>query len=197
MSDFFTIVPKPLTNYQALRQKMSPELQEAFLNACLNAGLSEDDWIHSLFAFQGELFSATLDRINAALDGALSTRKAENKKLAELLAACQSSLQGSVTTIGKQAAVSAEQIEALKKEIRQSQQAERTARGGETDQLRRQLEELNRELEKLRRDLPDVYKAAELINKINERALWGLLGIVFSVGAIFVLCIQHLVFHLF
>ncbi|SRR6266404_2202124 len=189
MADF-TIVPKPLTNYQALRAKMSPELQEAFLNACLSSEISENDSIHAIFAFQAELFSASLERINTALDGALSVRQAENKQLASLLTACQASLKESAAAFAKQAALSAEQIESLKKEARQSQQAERKARGAETEQLSRQLDELQRAL-------PDVHKAAALINQINERALWGALGIAVSVGVILVLFIQHLVFHLF
>lgn len=81
-------------------------------------------------------------------------------------------------------------------EIRQSLQVERRARGEESVQFNRRMEELSGQLEKLRGDLPDVAKAAAMIKKINERSLWGAMGLSWSLGALFVIVLR-VVFHLF
>jgi hypothetical protein len=189
----FTVVEKQLTNYQALRQKMSPELQESFLNACLNAGLSEDDWIHALFAFQAELFTGSLDAqmnaIRSALDGALSLRQSENKKLAELLAACQNSLKDSCAAIAKQANDSAEQIAELKTEIRNSQRIERDARKEESTKASRQHDELLRKL-------PDVYEAAKIVRDVQWASVHWIIAAAIAFGILLTLAVEHLILHL-
>jgi hypothetical protein len=63
-------------------------------------------------------------------------------------------------------------------------------------QFNRRMEELSGQLEKLRGDLPDVAKAAAMIKKINERSLWGAMGLSWSLGALFVIVLR-VVFHLF
>ncbi len=193
MPDFHIVEDVEPVTYQAATETMSAELREALLRAFSRARLPEDDPLYSILVAQAELlntgFLAQSKALQTTLEVFVSARKAENKQLAGLLTACQTSLKESTAAFVKQATLSAEQIDSLKKEIRQSQQAERKARGEETEQLRRQLEELHR-------DLPDVHKAAALINQINERSLWGALGVAFSVGAILVLLL-HMVFRLF
>jgi hypothetical protein len=45
-------------NYESVAARMSPELRQALLNDSLWSGLSEDDCIHSILAFQAELCDA-------------------------------------------------------------------------------------------------------------------------------------------
>lgn len=190
----FTVVQQPLSNYQELRKNMSPELQEAFLNACLAANISEDDWIHCLFAFQGELLTAALETqmqaIRTALDGALSVRQSDNKKLSGFLAEYKSALANSGNTIAKQAASFAEQIESLKAEIRYSRDSERQARAGEARTFASQHDELIR-------TLPDMRKAAESVNEINQTAICWIIGGSLASGAALVILLQHFLFRLF
>lgn len=182
----FTVVEKHLSNYQELRKKMSPELQEAFLNACLSANISEDDWIHCLFAFQAELFTDALDTqmkaIRTALDGALSARQADNKQLASLLTACQTSLRDSTIAVSKQA-------ESLDSTLVRTMGAERDARAKEAGQVQRQLEVLDR-------DIRDVNKAAEMVRNINYNVFWIATGVALLSGAGLTLAIEHFLFHL-
>jgi hypothetical protein len=49
--------PRNLPEYKALAEQMSPKLKETFLDACLASGISEDDCIHAVLAFQSELLS--------------------------------------------------------------------------------------------------------------------------------------------
>src|SRR5690348_7649025 len=139
MPDFRIVEDVDPVTYQAATETLSAELREALLRAFSRARLPEDDPRSSILVAQAELlnagFLAQSKALQATLEVFVSARKAENKQLATLLAACQGSLQESVSAVNKQAAIVAEQLESLKKEIRQSQQAERKARGEETEQL--------------------------------------------------------------
>jgi len=189
MPDFRIVEDVDPVTYQAATETLSAELREALLRAFSRARLPEDDPLYSILVAQAELlnagFLAQSKALQATLEVFVSARKAENKQLATLLAACQGSLQESVSAVNKQAAIAAEQLESLKKEIRQSQQAERKARGEETEQLRKQLEELHR-------DLPDVYKAAAMLNDIKERLFWWTVGLSAVSGAGLLILVQHL-----
>jgi hypothetical protein len=189
MPDFHVVDKGGLADYQAAAENMSAELREALLRATSKSVLCEDDPIHAVLVAQAELLNAGFlsqsQLVNSTLETFVSARKAENKQLASLLTACQTSLKESTATFVKQAALSAEEIESLKKEIRQSQQAERKARGEETEHLSRQLEELHR-------DLPDVYKAAAMLNDIKERLFWWTVGLSIVSGAGLVILVQHL-----
>jgi hypothetical protein len=189
MPDFHIVENVEPVTYQAATETMSAELREALLRAFSRARLPEDDPLYSILVAQAELlnagFLAQSKALQTTLEVFVSARKAENKQLAGLLTACQTSLKESTASFIKQATLSAEQIDSLKKEIRQSQQAERTSRAGEADQLHRQLEELHR-------DLPDVHKAAALLNDIKERLFWWTVGLSIVSGAGLVILVQHL-----
>src|SRR5205823_1910076 len=100
---------------------MSPELREAFLNASLPASISEADVLYAVLALVAELLSTATakqtERITAALDAALSAKKAENKRLALLLDACRVSLKEAADTVTRATTASAEQFGALNQKI--------------------------------------------------------------------------------
>jgi hypothetical protein len=189
MPDFRIVEDVEPVTYQAATETLSAELREALLRAFSRARLPEDDPLYSILVAQAELlnagFLAQSKALQTTLEVFVSARQVENKQLAGLLTACQTSLKESTAAVAKQAALSAEQIESLKKEIRQSQQAERKARGEETAQFNRQLEELHR-------DLPDVYKAAAMLNDVKERLFWWTVGLSIASGAGLVILVQHL-----
>jgi hypothetical protein len=82
--DFHVVKNNGLANYQTVAEKMSPELREAFLNACLWSGLSEDDCIHAILAFQAELFDAQNKALMSSLGSALSKLGSGNGQAPDL-----------------------------------------------------------------------------------------------------------------
>jgi hypothetical protein len=188
-----TVVPPP----QPANQKssgISPEL--AFLLSGIDDEAQRNSVIGAFYNFAGgqpDGFGAQFAVLLQAFTLAVRltpehVKKAfgnESKALQTLLIAYQTSLKESTIAVTKQAALSADQVESLKKEIRQSQQAERKARGEETAQFNRQLEELHR-------DLPDVYKAAAMLNDVKERLFWWTVGLSIASGAGLVILVQHL-----
>lgn len=114
----------------------------------------------------------------------------EAKTLQASLIAYQTSVKDSTIALNKAITASAEQIESLKKEIRQMQNSERMARAEESRLTRNQIDDL-------RRAIPDVQKAAHLVSEVHYRVVWITAGVAFCGGVVLLLLMQHLVFHLF
>src|ERR1700736_4697118 len=116
MPDFHIVENVEPVTYQAATETMSAELREALVRAFARARLPEDDPLYSILVAQAELLNAAFDAqsslMNGTLEGFLSARQAENKKLATLVSDSGTSIKQATNTIAGQTKASAEQIQA-------------------------------------------------------------------------------------
>lgn len=131
MPDFRIVNQVDPVTFEDAKAKMSVELREALVRAFARARLPEDDPLYSILVAQAELLNAAFDAqsslMNGTLEGFLSARQAENKKLATLVLESGTSIKQATNAIAGQTKASAEQIQALKdilhKELRDHREA--------------------------------------------------------------------------
>ena len=131
MPDFRIVNQVDPVTFEDAKAKMSIELREALVRAFARARLQEDDPLYSILVAQAELLNAAFDAqsslMNGTLEGFLSARQAENKKLATLVSESGTSIKQATNAIAGQTKASAEQIQALKdilhKELRDHRDA--------------------------------------------------------------------------
>ena len=189
MPDFRIVNQVDPVTFEDAKAKMSIELREALVRAFARARLQEDDPLYSILVAQAELLNAAFEAqsslLNGTLEGFLSARQAENKKLATLVSESGTSIKQATNAIAGQTKASAEQIQALKDILHNELRDHRDAGGSEM----RDLKILGQSVESAAYTLAT---KVERLGDLKNLFISGVFAVGLVLGCAMAVVVQHL-----
>jgi uncharacterized alpha-E superfamily protein len=188
-----TVVPRRLSTYETVKGLMPPEILEVFLDACLESGISENDSIHVLYAFQAALLNRGFDAQNAVIKDILgkftSDRSTENKELLASLQANQTASKDFTASI-RQATLTTEMVAGrLTKDNREAKSDFEKA-------LKDFHQQLSEQVRGVKQSADSVTNAAAQLKSFSMGVVWTWTAVTALATLLVTLVVEHFVFHL-